>query len=90
MYRLLDDPRPGFNPVYINVEPVLSAADFMVELLAALLRDRRFGRVLEFLRKETKEIGGFFRKLPEEIEVGSLKIKLREHTDIPRHWTTYR
>jgi hypothetical protein len=89
MYRLLDAPRNGFSPVYIDVEPVLSAADFMVELLAALLRDRRFARVLEFLRKETKEIGGFFRKLPEEIEAGSLKIKLREHTDIPRHWTTY-
>jgi hypothetical protein len=89
MYRLLDEPRHGFSPVYIDVEPVLSAADFMVELLAALLRDRRFHRMLEFLRKETTAIGSFFRKLPEEIEVGSLKIKLREHTDIPRHWTTY-
>jgi len=36
MCRLLDDPRPPFRPLYMDVEDIESAGDFMVELLATL------------------------------------------------------
>jgi hypothetical protein len=89
MYRLLDDPRPPFRPIYIDVEDITSAADFMVELLAALLRDRHFGRILRELRTGAKDLGRFLGNLPASIDVGGLKIELREQTAVAENWLSY-
>ncbi len=89
MYRLLDAPREPFRPLYINVEDITTAADFMVELLAALLRDRHFSRVLRELWQGTKELGGFLRNLPASIDLGGLKIELREKTAVAEDWKVF-
>ncbi len=89
MYRLLDAPRAPFRPLYINVEDITTAADFMVELLAALLRDRHFRRVLRELWQGTKELGGLLRNLPASIDLGGLKIELREKTTVVKDWKVF-
>ena len=63
MYHLLDNPRPPFQPLYVDVEHIVSAADFMIELIAALLRDRRFPRLLHSLREESRGLGRCLRGL---------------------------
>jgi hypothetical protein len=89
MYQLLDNPRDLFRPLYINVEHIMSAADFMVELIAVLLRDHHFTRVVNALWEETREFGRFLRNLPSSIDVGGLKVELREKTDVPQQWISY-
>ena len=89
MYRLLDEPQASFRPLYINVEHIMSAADFMVELMAVLLRDHHFTRVVNALWGETKGFGQFLRNLPKSIDVGGLKVELREKTDVQQKWIEY-
>jgi hypothetical protein len=89
MYRLLDEPRTPFHPLYINVEHLMSPADFMVELLAVLRRDHYFARAVNALWEETREFGRFLRNLPSSIDVGGLKVELREKTDVPTQWLSY-
>ena len=89
MYRLLDDPREPFRPIYVDVSHITSAANFMVELIAMLLRDRHFARVVRSLLSETKEFGKYLRSLPESIDVGAFKVELRERSDVPAHWLSY-
>ncbi len=89
MFRLLDDPRPPFRPLFINVENITSAADFMVELMAVLLRDRHFARVVRSLWSEAREFGSFIRDLPATIDLGGFKIELRQRTDVADHWADY-
>ena len=52
MYYLLDFPQPGFRPVYLDLEPIQSAAEFVIELLAALRQDDRFAQVVNTLWTE--------------------------------------
>ncbi len=89
MFRLLDEPREPFRPIYINVEDTTTAAGFMVELLAALLRDRHFSRVLRDLWQGTKGFGAWLRNLPTSIDLGGLKIELREKTEVGENWPAY-
>lgn len=89
MYRLLDAPREPFRPIYVDVEDITTTSDFMVELLAALLRDRHFSRVLRELWQGTKEFGDFLRNLPSSIDFGGLKIELREKTAVDQNWVLY-
>lgn len=89
MFRLLDDPQEPFRPIYINVEDTTTAAGFMVELLAALLRDRHFSRVLRDLWAGTKGFGAWLRTLPTSIDLGGLKIELREKTEVGENWLAY-
>jgi hypothetical protein len=89
MYRLLDEPRETFRPLYIDVEHINSAANFMVELVALLLRDRHFHRVVEKLLEGTKELGAFVRDLPASVDIGAFKIKIRERSDVREHWLSY-
>ncbi len=89
MFRLLDDPRPPYRPLFINVENITSAADFMVELMAALLRDRHFARAVRGLWSEAREFGAFLRELPATIDLGGFKIELRQKTDVAHHWADY-
>ena len=89
MYRLLDEPSNNFRPLYMDVEYITSAANFMVELIALLLRDRHFARVVGKLWEGTREFGTFLRDLPADVDIGAFKIGIRERTDVPEHWLTY-
>jgi hypothetical protein len=89
MYRLLDDPRTPYKPLYMNVEHIMSAADFMIEIIARLLRDRHFERIVNTLWEETKEFGQFLRNLPSNIDIGGIKVELRENTDVSKEWISY-
>lgn len=89
MYKLLDQPREQFHPLYMDVEDIECAGDFMIELIANLLRDKHFRRMLDGLWKGTKGIGQFFRNLPASIELGNVKVQLREQTDISAKWLSY-
>ena len=89
MYRLLDEPRETFRPLYVDVEHINSAANFMVELVALLLRDRRFHWVVEKLLEGTKGLGEFVRNLPESVDIGDFKIRIREQSDVREHWLSY-
>lgn len=89
MYQLLDNPREQFRPLYMNVEDIMSPANFMVELIAVLLRDRHFIRIVSTLWKGSKGFGRFLRNLPSGIDIGGLKVEIREHTDVPKHWSDY-
>ena len=89
MYRLLDEPRDQFKPMYMNVEHIMSPSDFMIELIARLLRNRHFARVVNTLWEGTKEFGQFLRNLPSGIDIGGIKVEIREKTDVPREWISY-
>src|SRR5215467_10394612 len=82
MYRLLDEPQSPFRPMYINFEHISTAGDFMVELIATILRDRHFARIGEMIWQETKGFGHFLRNLPSSVDIGGVKIELRERTDV--------
>lgn len=89
MYRLLDEPRKSFRPIYMDVESIESPADFMIELVANLIKDHHFTRVLDTLWRGSKVLGNFIRNLPADIDLGGVKIKLREKTDVPEKWLSY-
>ena len=89
MYRLLDEPRPQFLPVYTDIEPIATAGDFMVELISKIYQKRHFRRIINKLWEGSKDVATFFRNLPEDIDIGGFKFKVREATDMPVHWKTY-
>lgn len=89
MYRLLDEPRKNFRPVYMDVEHIEHAADFMIELIANIIRDSQFARILDNLSKGTRAIGKFVRELPANIDLGGVKVELRENSDVPQNWLSY-
>jgi len=89
MCRMLDQPRAPFRPRYMNVEYIMSAADFTVELMATLLTDRQFARIGHALWDQTKEFGAFLRNLPSSVDVGGLKVELRDKTDVRQNWMSY-
>ncbi|MFQ5751644.1 MAG: hypothetical protein ACE5HI_06555 [bacterium] len=89
MYRLLDEPHRQFRVFYIDVEPINTAANFMIELIAVLLRDSHLKKVMNDFWEGTKGFGHFIRNLPESIDVGGVKVKLRENTDVPQEWLSY-
>lgn len=89
MYRLLDDPHESFRPLYINVEHIMSAADFMVEFLATLLRHRHFSRYLDSLWESIKGMGHTVRDNTSSIDLGGLKVALRDKTDVRQEWIAY-
>src|SRR3990172_11041001 len=89
MIRLLDEPRGDFRPLFLDVEPIEHAAGFMIELIANLIRDDQFARVIGSLWKGTKILGKFFRDLPAHIDLGGVKVELRERTDVPEKWLSY-
>jgi len=61
----------------------------MVELTAALLRDHHFSRVIRNLWEGTVEFGRFLRNLPSSIDIGKLKIEIREGTNVSEQWDAY-
>ena len=89
MYRLMDAPREGFHPMYVNVEHLSSAANFMVEILALLLRDQHLKRVVRRLWEGAKGFGEWIRNLPASVDMGGVKVELREKTDVRDNWLSY-
>lgn len=89
MYRLLDSPRPPYRPLYMDVEHIETAADFMVEIIANLIRDQQFSRVIDSVWSGAKGFGLFLKNLPASIELGGVKVELRDNTDISKNWLSY-
>ncbi len=89
MFKLLDAPRNQFKPFYIDVEAINSAANFMIELIAMLLRDAQIKKMMFEVWQGTKGFGNFLRNLPEAIDVGGVKVNLREKTDVSEKWLSY-
>ncbi len=67
MYKLLDEPRPQFLPVYTDLEPIETAGDFMVELISKIYQKRQFKRIINRLWEGSKDMALFFRNLPEDM-----------------------
>lgn len=89
MYGLFDNPKEDFVPVYTNVEYINTAGDFMVELIAAIYRKKQFKKIVNKLWEGVKDVASFFRDLPEDIDMGGVKIKIREKTDVSTDWLSY-
>ncbi|MCK5055170.1 MAG: hypothetical protein KAT34_00825 [Candidatus Aminicenantes bacterium] len=89
MYKLLDYPRDQFIPIYIDVEYINSAAEFIIELIAKLIKQGHFMRLAKEIWTETKKFGKFLRNLPSSIDFGGLKVELREKTDVQKKWLDY-
>jgi len=89
MFRLLDAPRAGFRPVYLDVESIDNPANFIIEVLARLLHDDQLRRVVQGLWTGLKDIRDWLTSVVEEVDVGEIKVKLREKTDVPAHWRMY-
>jgi hypothetical protein len=89
MYKLYDEPRPGFVPVYTNLEHIAKASDFTVELISIIYQKHQFKRLIGKLWEGSKNIAAFFRSLPEDIDIGGFKVTIRENTDVSKHWLMY-
>ena len=89
MYKLLDEPRPQFLPLYTDLEPIETPGDFMVELISKVYQKRQFKRTINRLWEGSKDVALFFRNLPEDIDIGGFKFKVREATNMPVHWKSY-
>jgi len=89
MFALIDNPKQDFKPIYIDTEDLFGAENFMIEILANLLQDHTFRKVLYNLWDESKEIGRFIRDWPSGVDIGGVKVELREKTDIRSNWRTY-
>ncbi|MCU0917518.1 MAG: hypothetical protein MUC88_23580 [Planctomycetes bacterium] len=89
MFRLLDRPRAGFRPLYLDVESIDNPANFMVEILALLLHDDHFRRAIDGLSAGLKEVWSWLTGLVDQVDVGEIKVKLREKTDVSANWRVY-
>ena len=89
MYKLLDGPRFSYRPLYMDVEHIETAADFLVELIAHLIRDQHFSQVIDKVWQGAKGFGQFLKNLPASIELGGVKVELRDNTDISKNWQSY-
>jgi len=87
--KLMDAPREGFHPIYVNVEHLSSAANFMVEILALLLRDHHLRRVVGRLWEGAKDFSEWIRNIPASVDMGGVKVELREKTDVRDNWLSY-
>ncbi len=89
MYRLLDEPRDNFIPLYINVEYLSSADGFIIELLARLLKHHHFLKVAKTIWSRAKAFGRFIRNIPGGLDIGGIKVEIREKTDVREKWLEY-
>lgn len=81
MYRLLDNPEERYHPLYTNVEDINSAGDFMVGLLALFLRDQHLSRLVRTVYEGVGRMADWLRSLPSSVDVGGVKVGIREKTD---------
>jgi uncharacterized protein len=91
MYNLLDKPKEPFKPIYINVEPTMSASNFVLELIAILLKNKNFSEyVVNILKAKTKGVISTLKNSISKIDIGALKVELKEKTDIENNWFEYK
>lgn len=89
MYQLLDYPRYSYKPIFMNVQEIRSASNFIVELLAKLIHEQQFRRILSSVWDKTKDFGNYIRNLPAEIDIGGVKVKIREQLNHSADWLSY-
>lgn len=61
----------------------------MVDVLAKLLRDEHFRRIVQRLWTGLKDVRDWLASLVEQVDVGEIKVKLRDKTDVPGNWRAY-
>jgi hypothetical protein len=86
MYRLLDDPRPGWAPVHVDAESIREPVNFIIALLDALVRDQH---IRDFLRRRLKGAAQWAREFVDAVELSGpwdagAKVKFKER--IKAHW----
>ncbi len=86
MYRLIDQPNPGWKPIHVDAESIGMPVNFIISLLDSLMADRH---IQNFFISTWKNSGKWLRGLIEEFGVTApwdvgLKIKLKEK--IGSHW----
>ncbi|NQT86280.1 hypothetical protein HQ560_05910 [bacterium] len=75
MYRLIDEPRPGWRVVHLDAEAIREPANFVVALLDALLADQK---IRNFLKKTWKKSGrGFWKRLSSVVLKGPGGVEFR-------------
>lgn len=89
MYGMVDEPRPGWSVVYLNVEYVETAAELLNEVVARVLAAGVGRRVVERLRTAPASLRRWLSNLAEEVGVGipdvaDIKFKLRDRA--PEDW----
>jgi hypothetical protein len=89
MFQLLDHPRDPFRPIFLDVEHIESPADLIIEILAALRQDTHFATVMKTMSEGGKAVWQQLRGSISQVDVGSVKVYLREQTDVPANWRTY-
>lgn len=86
MYRLIDQPNPGWKPIHVDAESIGMPVNFIISLLDSLMADRH---IRNFFISTWKDSGKWLRGLIEKFGVTGpwdvgLKIKLKEK--IGSHW----
>lgn len=86
MYRLIDQPNPGWKPIHVDAESIGMPVNFIITLLDSLMADRH---IQNFFISTWKNSGKWLRGLIEEFGVTGpwdvgVKIKLKEK--IGSHW----
>ncbi|MGE5343709.1 MAG: hypothetical protein ACM3SY_19745 [Candidatus Omnitrophota bacterium] len=89
MYQLFDSPRGDFIPIYLDVEYITSVSDFMVELIAKLIKKHPLLQFNKTLGKGFKKLEKLTKILPGNIDLGAIKVEIREKTDIQKKWHDY-
>ena len=86
MYRLIDEPRPGWKTVHVDAESIREPVNFVIALLDALMADRQ---IRKWLLDSWKGVSSWARGLFEDLEVTTpwevgLKLELKDA--IGPHW----
>lgn len=86
MYRLLDQPRPGWKPVHIDAESIREPVNFVLALLETLMAEHQ---IRSFLLAQWKKAGGWFRGLFDGAEFTGpwdVGVKIRLKEKMAPHW----
>ena len=89
MFKLLDDRALPFKPIYIDIEPITSPSDFMIELYAHLLKDNHIRKFMKGLFEKSKAFTEYLIDKASSVTVYDLKIEFRKSTDVNKNWLAY-
>jgi hypothetical protein len=88
MYRLLDQPRPGYRVLHLDLEKISEPVNFVIELWDKMNQDKQLSK---FIKNGFEKTGGFFQKYIKTIQIGAfdigLKIELKEK--MKANWQEY-
>ncbi len=84
MYRLLDDPKPGFRVIHADLEHMTEPAELITELVMQLARNTVLSKLFRGMRGLTERLWNAFRATVEEVELLDAKLKLR--ASVRPHW----